>query len=88
MSETKYCRLVTVDTGDGLRVAHAESGISVYEGDMVSIDTNETGIAIAVLFMQEGGEEYSFIANLNPIYKVTAVYHHSWSREEEANESA
>lgn len=86
MSETKYCYLVTVDTGEGLRVAHVDrEASSVHNGDMVSIDTGEMGIVVAAIFTEEGGEDYSFIANLNPIYEATGIWRHAWTREE-ANE--
>ena len=85
MSETKYCRLATVDTGDGVRVVKVDREVSVYEGDMVSINTDEIGTAIAVLFLQENEDTYRFISNLNPIYEATAVYRHAWPCEEESN---
>ena len=81
MSENKYCHLVTIDTGEGLRVARIE-GVSVYVGDMVSIDTNEMGTVIAEIYAEIGGEEYTFIANLNPIYEATGVYRRIWTKEE------
>ena len=82
MNESKYYRLVTVDTGDGLRVARVGRGILVFAGDLVSLDTDETGVAIAVLFIEEGSDGYAFIANLNPIYEATVVYRRIWTKEE------
>ena len=87
MSEKKYCRLATVDTGDGLRVVHVPDEI-VYEGDVVSIDTGEMGVVVAVIFTEEGGEEYAFIANLSTIYEATGLYRHVWTREAATDESA
>lgn len=81
MSESKYGHLATVDTGEGLRVVRIE-GTSVYVGDMVSIDTGEVGSVVAEIFVQIDGEEYVFIAKLNPIYEATGVYRHVWTKEE------
>ena len=81
MSERKYCHLVTVDTGEGLRVVQVKD-TSVYVDDMVAIDTGEIGPVIAEIYAEIGGDEYTFIGNLTPIYEATGVYRHSWSREE------
>lgn len=81
MSENKYCHLAAVDTGDGLRVVQIE-GTSVYVGDMVSIDTGEIGSVTVEIFAEVGGDEYTFIEKLTPIYGATGVYRRAWTREE------
>ena len=81
MSENKYCHLATIDTGDGLRVVRVEDA-SVYVGDMVSIDTGEIGSVVSEIFAKIGGETYTFIASLNPVYEATGVYRHVWTKEE------
>jgi hypothetical protein len=82
MSERKYCHLATVKVGEDLRVAHVDrDASSVHTGDMVSIDTGEMGTVVAVIFTEEGGEDYAFIADLCRIYEVTSIWRHAWTRE-------
>lgn len=88
MSERKYCHLATVKVGEDLRVAHVDRDVSsVYVGDMVSIDTGEMGVVNAVIFTEEGGDDYSFIASVCHIYEITSIWRHAWAREE-SNEPA
>lgn len=81
MSESKYCHLAAVDTGEDLRVVRIES-TSVYVGDMVSIDTGELGTVVAEVYININDEYYAFIAKLNPIYAATGVYRCAWTKEE------
>lgn len=89
MSERKYCRLATVKVGDDLRVAHVDiDASSVCTGNMVSIDTGEMGVVNAVIFTEEGGDDYSFIASVCRIYEVTSIWRNTWAQEESTDESA
>lgn len=82
MSERKYCHLATVDVGASLRVVRIDrEAPSVHAGDMVSIATGEMGTVAAVIFTEEGGEDYAFIADLCPIHEITDIWRHVWTRE-------
>ena len=81
MSESKYCRLVSVDTGDDLRVVRVDNA-SVYVGDMVSIDTGETGFVVAETYTKVDDDVYALVASVNHIYEATGVYRHVWTKEE------
>lgn len=81
MSERKYVDLLTVKVGESLKVARAGGGIAD-EGSLVNLDNGESGIVVATMFCEDGGDKYSFVANLVPIHEITAAYRCNWSRED------
>lgn len=86
-NETKYCYLSAVDTGDGLRVVRTDSAVSVCAGNLVNLETGESGIVTSSIFVREGDSTYAFISGLTPIYEATSIYNRYWAKEE-VNESA
>jgi hypothetical protein len=81
MSEQKYIDLLTVKVGENLKVARCTSH-KAHKGDLVNLDTGEQGTVVARIFCEDGGEEYVFIANIVPIWGITAIYTCAWSQEE------
>lgn len=81
MSEKKYIDLLTVKVGEDLKVARCKSH-KASKGDLVNLDTGEQGVVVARIFCEDGGEDYTFIANIVPIQGVTAIYTCTWSQEE------
>jgi hypothetical protein len=79
----KYCYLASVFDGERMHVIRIDAYTGISTGDLVRLNDGKLGEVVRVVHVQADGDEYNFVADMDPIEEDwISLYRFGGGREE------